>query len=141
MNHYEKKHYCVLLSVVQPCDLITLATAWNTSANDLLLKLAYLSLFEAVLISRINSWASWFIFNPRKNKQVSHAPNTRNRNSAFLVIQFYKQYYKFVVSHSYVLEQLVSTAPREWVHLCLAHRQWWASYFKKVAELLYFSYL
>jgi hypothetical protein len=109
--------------------------AWNTSANDLLLKLAYLSLFEAVLISRINSWASWFIFNPWKNKQVSHAPNTRNRNSAFLVIQFYKQYYEFVVSHSYVLEQLVSTAPREWVHLCLAHRIDWHSFPSGVAIL------
>jgi hypothetical protein len=77
--------------------------------------------FAVVLISRINSWVSWFIFNPQKNKQVSHAPNTQNRNSAYSVIQSYKQYYEFVVSHSYVLEQPVLAAPREWVHLCLTH--------------------
>jgi hypothetical protein len=36
-------------------------------------------------------------FNLQKNKQVSHAPNTRNGNSAYSAIQFYKQYYEFVV--------------------------------------------
>jgi hypothetical protein len=29
---------------------------------------------------------------------------------------------RIVVLHSYILEQLVFGAPREWVHLCLAHR-------------------
>jgi hypothetical protein len=34
------------------------------------------SLFSMSLISRINSWESWFIFNLQKNKQVSCAPST-----------------------------------------------------------------
>ncbi len=80
-----------------------------------------------VLISRINSWESCIFLTSRKNKQVSHAPSTWNGSSAYLVIQSYKQYYKFVVSLSYILEQLVFTAPRVWVHLCLAHRIDWPS--------------
>jgi hypothetical protein len=91
--------------------------------------------FAVVLISRINSWVSWFIFNLQKNKQVSHAPNTRNRNSAYSVIQSYKQYYEFVASHSYVLEQPILAAPREWVHLCLAHGIDWPSFPRGVAML------
>jgi hypothetical protein len=71
---------------------------------------------------------SWFIFNLWKNKKISHAPNTQNGNSAYAVIQSYKQYYEFVVSHSYVLEQLVSAAPLERVYLCLAHRVDWSSF-------------
>ncbi len=39
----------------------------------------------------------------------------------YLVIQSYRQHHEFVVSHSYILEQLVFTAPHEWVHLCLAY--------------------
>jgi hypothetical protein len=80
-----------------------------------------LTCFAALLISRINSWVSWFIFKLQKNKRVSHAPNTQNGNSAYSVIQSNKQYNEFVVSHSDVLEQLVLTAPREYVHLRLAH--------------------
>jgi hypothetical protein len=87
-----------------------------------------LTCFVALLISRINSWVSWFIFNLQKNKRVSHVPNTQNGNSAYSVIQSYKQYYEFVVSHSDVLEQLVLTAPREWVHLRLAHGIDWPSF-------------
>jgi hypothetical protein len=89
----------------------------------------------AVLISRINSWVSWFIFNLHKNKQVSHAPNTGKGNPAYSVIQSYKQYYEFVASHSYVLEHLVSAAPRKWVHLCLAHGIDWPSFPRGMAML------
>ncbi len=73
-------------------------------------------LFALMLISRKTHG---LFLTCRKNK-VSPAPNTRNRNSAYSVNQSYKQYYEFVVSHSHVLEQLVSTAPREWGRLCLA---------------------
>ncbi len=38
-------------------------------------------LFATVPISRINSWESWFIFNLRKNKQVSRAPSTYTSHS------------------------------------------------------------
>jgi hypothetical protein len=53
-------------------------------------------------------------------------PSTRT-NSAYPVIQSYKQHHKFVVLHSHILEQLVFAAPREWVHLCLAHGIDWPS--------------
>jgi hypothetical protein len=42
-------------------------------------------------------------------------------NSAYLVIQSHTQHNKFVILHSYILEQLVFTVPRKWVHLCRAH--------------------
>jgi hypothetical protein len=49
--------------------------------------------------------------------------------------QSYKQYYEFVVSHSYILEQLVFAAPWERVHLCIAHGIDWPSLPRGVAML------
>jgi hypothetical protein len=53
---------------------------------------------------------------------------TGNGNSAYSVIQSYRQYCKFSVSHSYILEQPTSAAPRKWVHLCPAHGIDWPSF-------------
>ncbi len=50
------------------------------------------------------------------------------QNYAYLVIQFYRQHHAFVVLHSYLLEQLVSAAPRKWVLLCLAYGIDWPSH-------------
>ncbi len=75
-------------------------------------------MFATVPLSRIISWESWFIFNLHKNKQVSRTPSTLTLCSFWLT--FSRQFTTYYcISHSYILEQLSSGAPREWVHLGL----------------------
>ncbi len=58
-------------------------------------------------------------------------PIIHRTNFAYSISQSYEQHHVLIVLHSYILVQLVFPAPREWVHLCLAHgidclpSTWW----------------
>jgi hypothetical protein len=74
-----------------------------TYLESSLLKITRQPLFAMVPISRINSWESWFVFNLRKNKHISHVPST------YVILLFQPYNFKttsliyYTVSHSYIL--------------------------------------